>query len=967
MQLLYFIFITLASFSLCAQSTVHSHQSSSWHSIHLDNLPLYQPLPADAPQLIPPQSYLSRKNFAVNSATSAPPPSATRLPLQNFGYQGFVALPDDNTVYPPDPSGAVSPNHVLSGTASELRIQDRTGRILRTVPMEQFWAPLGPFTSKFAYFRAVWDQQSNRFLLLILANGVTSSPSMLLARSTTPDPLGEWRITRISPPAIGRLFIAPNLALAGSSLAISVDLVRTNFAYDRTLNYVIPLSDVFAAAGALNIRTFEDDFFVSAPASDPDRSRNRVLFVNSAFFSSTGNYTVIFKTVTVNPGGITVGNWVPLPADVIASTGGFDILPQAGTTTRISLSDSSMENCTVRGDSVWCVNSVIVRFNQEFRSIIQYYRATWPSTGAVTLTERVRIDDSTGKYYYGYPSIAVNRNLDVFIGYNRFSSTDFAGAFFAFRRSNDPPGGLVYDVPVKAGEDVYDKGLLANFWGTYSTTMVDPVDDTSFWTLLPYAASRTAAGTSLWSTYWARITPGGPNCTITLDRSSLDAPLAGTSFSVNVTANNPACTFLSEPNASWIQTRASTRNGAVTTFEYTVAPNRTTTARTATISFGGETFTVRQPAAISAPAPAPLLTVSQFDSPSTARAGEAINLAATIRNNGTAGVGSFRVGFYYSDKLPVTTADTFTGVGCVQNLGLVPDELVRCTGQFTLGANFTPGTWYLAAIADDRQELQLPDRSPAIRQANFPLLITPQANAPALTGAGIVHGATAQSGPISPGQILVLYGERLGPAALTTLALDAQGRVATTLAGSRLLIDGAPAPLIYTSAGQLSAVVPYVVAGKTSARIVPEFNGIPGAALIIPVQPAAPGLFSVDFSGRNQVAALNQDASVNTAANPAARGDLLVLYGTGAGAFRTPGVDGAVIGLPLPELQVPLTVQIGGVNAEVLYAGPAPGLVSGVFQVNVRIPASVEPGPAVPVRVASGTVLSPAGTTIAVK
>lgn len=967
MQLLYFIFITLASSPLCAQSTIQSHQSSAWHSIHLDNLPLYQPLPADAPQPIPPQSHLSREHFAANSVTAAPPPSATRLPLQNFGYQGFVALPDDNTVYPPDPSGAVSPEHVLSGAASELRIQDRTGRILRTVPMEQFWAPLGPFTSKFAYFRAVWDAQTSRFLLLILANGVGTNPSLLLARSTTANPLGEWRISRISPSALGRRFTDPKMALAGSSLAISVNLVTNSFQYDRTVNYLMPLSDVFAAAGALNISTFEDNFFASTPASDPDRSRNRVLFVNSAFFAATGNYAIIFKTVIVSSGGINVGNWVPLPADVIAATGGVDIFPQAGTNVRINHADSSMENCTVRGDNVWCVNSVIVRFNQEFRSVIQYYRVTWPASGAITLTERVRIDDSTGKYYYGYPSIAVNRNLDIFIGYNRFSSTDFAGAFFAFRRSTDPAGGLVQDVPVKAGEDVYNKGLLANFWGSYSATMVDPADDTSFWTLLPYAASRTASGTSLWSTYWARITPGGPTCSLTLDRSSFDAPLAGGSFNVNVTANLPVCTFLSEPNASWIQTRTSTRNGAVTTFEYTVAPNRTTAPRTATISFGGETFTVRQPAAVSAPPPTPLLTVSQFDSPSTARAGEAINLAATIRNNGTVGVGSFRVGFYYSDKLPVTTADTFTGVGCVQNLGLVPDELTRCTGQFTLGANFTPGTYYLAAIADDRQELQLPDRSPAIRQANFPLLITPQANAPALTGAGIVHGATAQSGPISPGQILVLYGERLGPTALTTLALDAQGRVATSLAGSRLLIDGTPAPLIYTSASQLSVIVPFAVAGKTSARIVPEFNGVPGATLMIPVQPAAPGLFSVDFSGRNQVAALNQDASVNTAANPAARGDLLVLYGTGAGAFRTPGVDGAVIGLPLPELQVPLTVQIGGVNAEVLYAGPAPGLVSGVFQVNVRIPASVDPGPAVPVRVASGTVLSPAGTTIAVK
>jgi uncharacterized protein (TIGR03437 family) len=37
-------------------------------------------------------------------------------------------------------------------------------------------------------------------------------------------------------------------------------------------------------------------------------------------------------------------------------------------------------------------------------------------------------------------------------------------------------------------------------------------------------------------------------------------------------------------------------------------------------------------------------------------------------------------------------------------------------------------------------------------------------------------------------------------------------------------------------------------------------------------------------------------------------------------------------------------VQVGGINAEVLYAGAAPGLVSGVFQLNVRLPPSLRGG-----------------------
>ena len=92
-----------------------------------------------------------------------------------------------------------------------------------------------------------------------------------------------------------------------------------------------------------------------------------------------------------------------------------------------------------------------------------------------------------------------------------------------------------------------------------------------------------------------------------------------------------------------------------------------------------------------------------------------------------------------------------------------------------------------------------------------------------------------------------------------------------------------------------------------------------------------------------------------------------MLYGTGAGTLKTNPVDGAVTGLPLLEFLSPLTLQIGGVDAELLYAGPAPGLVSGVFQMNARIPESVEPGDKVSIRVRSGNMDSPLGTTIAVK
>ena len=79
---------------------------------------------------------------------------------------------------------------------------------------------------------------------------------------------------------------------------------------------------------------------------------------------------------------------------------------------------------------------------------------------------------------------------------------------------------------------------------------------------------------------------------------------------------------------------------------------------------------------------------------------------------------------------------------------------------------------------------------------------------------------------VTPGEIVTIFGNNLGPASLTTAQLDSNGRIATTLAGTRVFFDGVPAPMIYTSANQVSAVVPSAVTGKTSTVVRTEYNGV---------------------------------------------------------------------------------------------------------------------------------------------
>jgi uncharacterized protein (TIGR03437 family) len=129
-----------------------------------------------------------------------------------------------------------------------------------------------------------------------------------------------------------------------------------------------------------------------------------------------------------------------------------------------------------------------------------------------------------------------------------------------------------------------------------------------------------------------------------------------------------------------------------------------------------------------------------------------------------------------------------------------------------------------------------------------------------------------------------------------------------------------------------------------------------------------PGIFTRNGSGTGQGAIVNQDGSINGPDNPAARGSVVMIYGTGEGQTVPAGSDGLIAGAS--DLRRPLlvvTVSVGGESAEVVYAGSAGNQVSGLFQANVRVPAGLEPDAAIPVLLSVGDVSSQAGVTMAVK
>jgi uncharacterized protein (TIGR03437 family) len=242
------------------------------------------------------------------------------------------------------------------------------------------------------------------------------------------------------------------------------------------------------------------------------------------------------------------------------------------------------------------------------------------------------------------------------------------------------------------------------------------------------------------------------------------------------------------------------------------------------------------------------------------------------------------------------------------------------------------------------------------------------ATAPRIFPLGVTQGATFAPGPVSPGGIITIFGSTIGPDKLATLELTADKQyVTTTLASTRVLFDGVAAPLIYTQSGQTSAIVPFGVSGAHATQVEIEYAGARTNRITLPMAAATPGIFTLNSAGEGQGAILNQDGSVNGPAAAAARNSIVAMFASGAGVFTPAAMDGKVATADGSRPVAPISATIGGVPAEVKYAGPAPGMVSGVLQVNLLVPAAVTPGDAVPVVLRAGTEASSPLVTMAVR
>ena len=237
----------------------------------------------------------------------------------------------------------------------------------------------------------------------------------------------------------------------------------------------------------------------------------------------------------------------------------------------------------------------------------------------------------------------------------------------------------------------------------------------------------------------------------------------------------------------------------------------------------------------------------------------------------------------------------------------------------------------------------------------------------------VVNAASFLSGPVSPGELITIFGSGIGPATAAYATIDpSTGKLATNIGGVEMLFNGTPAPMIYAGSTQVSAVVPYEITSISSLSVWIDYAGHTSNPYPLTLAATAPGLFSQNSSGSGPGAILNQDYSLNGPGHAAAKGSIVMVYMTGEGQTSPQPATGTITTATLPPPQVtpapaqPIQVWINGQQAVYTYAGEAPGMVAGVMQLNVQIPANAPSG-ALEILVYIGTIQSQSGITVSVQ
>ena len=449
---------------------------------------IFKPLPVDKNAKV---QQLPQQKVTNQVTLNSPAPS-----------QNFNGILDNGTLIPPDINGAAGINYIIETTNQQFNIYNKSnGSLATTVSITSLFSPSGLFN--FYDPHITYDPNNNRFIIGIDAQTGSSgsSPSAFaLAISQTGDPTGNWYIYKVTttPNAPSDFMDYDELGFNNNWIVMTGNdfpAVGANKSYI----YVWPRATLYAG-GAGSATTFTDlTHLLISPATTYDASQNTLYMVSEYNGNSGGNGYVNIGSITGTAASPVYNAGSPLGInqpwkDPTALTKA----PQSGQTAARGLEagDTRINSVIYRNGSLWFTHAVFLPASGTItNSGVDWWQI---NPAALTVTQFNRIADVNAKIWYFYPSLNVNANNDMLVGYSASSATTFAGAQYALHLSTDAPNTVQTPVQFVNGLAGYYKtyGGGRNRWGDYSGTAFDPVDN-SFWTFQEWPNTGNNWGTQI--------------------------------------------------------------------------------------------------------------------------------------------------------------------------------------------------------------------------------------------------------------------------------------------------------------------------------------------------------------------------------------------------------------------------------------------------------------------------------------
>jgi hypothetical protein len=456
-------------------------------------------------------------------------PTLNYVGLDDIAGGGFHYIP-------PDTMGAVGITRTLDTLNNDYRVQTKSnGAIVSTVSMSSFWASTGG--SGFFDPSTLYDPYNNRFIVVAVSDSASSSSSIEVGLSTTSDPNGSYTLFRFPACSVSDPCGAgttdwwadfPAVGFNKNWVAVSVNMFSTasgSFMESRVLavNYPNLLGGSFSATYFTGI----NDFAIR-PCVTYSKSENTLYAPNHR---SSAGATYRLNTLTGTPASPSYNVGTSKSHTLAPLSGGWAVpqdnsLPQApgsggaGDVAMIDAGDARILRCTFRNSNIWYSQTVYLPKISSTHTAAQWVRLD--ASGNDVDGGRVEDAEATatnGGKWYAYPTLTVNQFTEVLMGFSQFSSSQWPAAGYTFRGNADAAGTMRDPHIYKGGEGMYWKTFASpcssgsNRWGDYSVTQVDPVDDTSMWTLQEYSKpegspfAATGCNSGVWSTWWAQVTP----------------------------------------------------------------------------------------------------------------------------------------------------------------------------------------------------------------------------------------------------------------------------------------------------------------------------------------------------------------------------------------------------------------------------------------------------------------------------